>query len=136
MQVGFSGGARSKPSFHWARNLLSKTHDLHCLKTFDYSCSSAFALLWNMCSSRLPPSIIDDFNTFLNTTRITRLSNSSDFHGIQEGSYSVPIGDEVVEFKSAELAPPVGFFGMDYARYFLFLTINSPVLIDIKRNTS
>lgn len=118
LQVGFSPGSRSQPVFQFARTLKSAIHATRNLVAYTYSCISAFDLLWNMCTNRLPAWIIKDFNNFLNTTNICRLSNEPTHNATKKGDYSISIGDEVMEFQSDQLASPVGFFGMDYAKYF------------------
>lgn len=115
-QVGFSGGLRSKTSFDWARNLLPKKHSDQVLAMFNYSSSCAFALFWNMARRRLPSTIIADFEKFLHTTEIPRMKHRS-HHVTGDGAdYTVKVDGIDIDFNCADNAPPVGFFGMNYAR--------------------
>lgn len=85
VQVGYSGGLRSKPAFDWSKNLLVKTHTADSIKQFDYSCSSVYALLWNMCTHRLPPSIISDISGFLQYTRLPYIDSNQRKEGLHAG---------------------------------------------------
>lgn len=91
---------------------------------------SAFAIVWNMIHSRLPQEILADFNQFTVATGIKRMDGNGCMAD-KEGRtvYSVEIGGEKFDFHGAELAPPTGVFGKNYARLAsLFTNIYSTYL--------
>lgn len=114
MQIGYSGGSRSNPSFDWARNLLSKKHSKQEVEKFNFTCSSVFALFWNMCRKILHPEIIEDIEAFL-ATGVPRMDMGAKGEG-GRSTYTISHQDEEFDFHQGKLAPPVGFFSVNYAR--------------------
>ena len=99
----------------WARNIRRKitkssTADL------TYQSSSVFALAWNAFRMQLPEEVMADFNKFLANSGITRM-NPSGKKGKKNGEYTIGNAEEKVVFHDVELAPPAGFFGVNYTRY-------------------
>ncbi|KAF8809194.1 hypothetical protein BYT27DRAFT_7284279 [Phlegmacium glaucopus] len=117
VQIGYSAGSRSSPSFDWVKNLLSKKHSPEEKVAMDVKESSAFALMWNMIRSRLPQEILDDFNKFTTSTNIRRM-DANGHMADEKGQtfYSASIGEDQFDFHDAELAPPSGVFGKNYSR--------------------
>jgi len=114
VQIGYSGGSRSKPSFDWARNLLSKKHSKKEVESFNYTCSSVFALFWNMSRKILHPDIIGDIESFLESG-VPRMDMEA--KGERGSSiYTITYKEEEFDFHQGVLAPPVGFFSVNYAR--------------------
>ncbi|KAH9943786.1 hypothetical protein B0H21DRAFT_865180 [Amylocystis lapponica] len=116
VQIGYTAGARSQPSFDWARNLKSKKHSPEFICSLDYKCSSVFALFWNMLLGCLPDQIIDDLTNYLDATGICRM-DASGSRTSSHGEYTVKKGDDAVVFRDVELAPPTGVFAVNYARH-------------------
>lgn len=67
-----------------------------------------------MCTHRLPPEIIKDMDRFLENGVPRMDSNQKGAKGTC--GYSIQYGVHDITFKTAPLAPPVGFVGMNYAR--------------------
>jgi len=99
------------------KNLLSKRNSPEDIAAMDVAESSAFAIVWNMIRSRLPEEILADYDQFAATTGIKRMDGNGRMAD-KEGKtvYSVQIGGEKFDFHGAELAPPTGVFGKNYAR--------------------
>jgi hypothetical protein len=117
VQVGYSAGSRSAPAFHWVKNLLSKRIPQEEVDAMDKRASSAFAFAWNLGRSKLPDEVIQDFDQFLADTDIKHMDARGllvDERG--DNVYTAEIGDQVFEFHGANLAPPQGVFGKNYAR--------------------
>lgn len=119
MIQGYSAGARSRPCFGWAKNLTRK-HSQEEVKSLDYESSSVFALFWNMCKHRLPSSVIDDIEGYMEKTGISRM----DGNGLMaadgdpaKGRYTVSAGaGAAFTICEADLAPPTGVFAANYSR--------------------
>ncbi len=114
--VGFSAGARSKPQFHWVRNLLRKMSDDDALD-FRWEQSSAFALIWNILRKRLPPEIQKEWIGWLKNGKFPAMNPEWADHADNRGSYSICVKGETIKFNNAELAPPTGVMAQNYARY-------------------
>jgi hypothetical protein len=118
VQIRYSAGSRSSPSFDWVNNLKSKKHSLDEQAKMDVAESSAFALTWNMIRHRLPKEVISNFNAFTLVAGIKRM----DGNGLmvdEEGRsfYQVAVGEAGdLEFHNVELAPPMGVFSENYSR--------------------
>lgn len=69
----------------------------------------------------LPPSITNDFDNFLTATGLCRM-NATSMDPAASGKYAVQLEDDVVEFHNAEMAPPMGLVGINYARYMHFIS--------------
>ncbi|KAI1784793.1 hypothetical protein LXA43DRAFT_1100986 [Ganoderma leucocontextum] len=116
IQAGYSAGARSKPAFHWVRNLLRKEGlTAEFLASADYQTSCLFAVGWNMCRAQLPGEIMDNWVDWLQSNALPRMDAGIGIDGTL-GDYEVPLGDQLVTFHNAELAPPTGLLNQNYAR--------------------
>ncbi|KAM6489122.1 hypothetical protein JOM56_010310 [Amanita muscaria] len=111
--IGFSPGARSKPSFDWVRNVTKKIRK-DDLEDFNYQCSSAFAFFWNLARSWLPQEIIRDFDNFIQTHNLPAMNPNFQTDGL-DGKYTAFINGVQYEFSDARLAPPQAYFGGNYA---------------------
>ena len=118
-QIGYTSGARSKPKLDWARNLLRKISPEDLLD-LNYRSSSAFALFWNMLQSRLPTTVIQSFDSFLEETGIPRMDAYKTI-GSSNGSYMVSNLNQTYIFHDVPLPPPSGIFTQNYARYVMAL---------------
>ncbi len=113
--IGLSAGARSKPCFHWVRNLLKK-HTQDEIDDFDSKQCSAFAFFWNLLRHRLPLEILANFDGWMNTEMVPRMTTQwKDLE--TKGSYSIdlPFGRNF-EFHGVDLAPPAGIMAHNYSR--------------------
>ena len=128
VQVGYSSGSRSKPTFDWARNLLSKKYNSEDIEKFDHMCSSVFALFWNISRRVLHPAIIHDFEKFLSAGMV-RMDGNQKGRGL-DSIYHIKFDGQEHEFHAGELAPPVGFFSVNYARYGYFLLLAIIILVN------
>ncbi|RDB28016.1 hypothetical protein Hypma_002267 [Hypsizygus marmoreus] len=123
VQIGYSAGSRSSPKFDWVKNLLSNAHSDNTLAEINNDDSSVFAFAWQQLRSLLPTPIIDDFDVYLNNTKIKRMDANGHLPSSQsQRSYSVKILDNEFDFHHAELAPPTGVFGQNYSRPIHFET--------------
>ncbi|KAF8056073.1 hypothetical protein FPV67DRAFT_1678612 [Lyophyllum atratum] len=115
VQMGYSAGSRSRAHFDWVRNVTSAKHDA---SESDIRSSSLFALTWQLMRGRLPPEVIDDFDKFLETTKLKRMdANGRLAEGSgSTGTYTVNIGADQFDFHHVELAPPGGVMGVRYSR--------------------
>jgi len=112
--MGISCGMRSKEAFHWVRNLLKPKETTAAEKrSANYRSSSAFALFWNLCRSKLPEAIIDDITGYFGGIGVY-MDPSGASQG--EGKYMVGVDDIDVEFHGAPQPPPTGVVGGNYAR--------------------
>jgi hypothetical protein len=119
VQLGYSAGARSQPSFHWVRNIVLRNLDAAEIADNDRKTSSVFAFAWQLMRNRLPPEIMQDFDVFLQSSQLKRMDGNGSMcqsHGDIQGTYEVSIGRKVFDFCQAELAPPAGVFGTNYSR--------------------
>ncbi|GLB39703.1 hypothetical protein LshimejAT787_0702130 [Lyophyllum shimeji] len=125
VQMGYSAGARSKPSFHWVRNLLSKAGGPAAAAESDRKASCVYALAWQLLRGHLPEEVIRDFDDFMEKTKLKRMDGNGQLSpGILNctqspggaGSYSVNANGHEFSFHHVELAPPAGVFGENYAR--------------------
>ncbi|KAH9912790.1 hypothetical protein B0H21DRAFT_659601, partial [Amylocystis lapponica] len=112
--AGFSAGARSQPSFDWARNLLSKRHSPEFIHGLHHREASFFALQWNLMKARLPGEVMDDFEAFFERTGMCRMDTEQGKTAY--GDYTIQKGEHLINFKHVEMAPPSGMFGGNYAR--------------------
>ncbi|KAH9841909.1 uncharacterized protein C8Q71DRAFT_854263 [Rhodofomes roseus] len=113
--LGYTAGARSQPLFDWSRNLQSQKHSADFIQAHDYRVSSIFALFWNLIQSHLPDEVLAPVESYLTKNGICRMdSNTKRLE--KTGTYMVEWGDEYIEFNEAELAPPSGVAGCNYAR--------------------
>ncbi|RDB20488.1 hypothetical protein Hypma_012446 [Hypsizygus marmoreus] len=123
VQIGYSAGSRSSPKFDWVKNLLSETHPDDVVAEIDKNDSSVFAFAWQQLRALLPSPIIDNFDLYLNDTKIRRMDAHGQLPSTQsQGSYSVKIRNNDFTFHNAELAPPTGVFGQNYSRPIHFET--------------
>ncbi|GLB39670.1 hypothetical protein LshimejAT787_0701800 [Lyophyllum shimeji] len=117
VQMGYSAGARSKPAFHWVRNLLSKAGGPAAAAESDCKASCVYALAWQLLRGHLPEEVICDFDDFMEKTALRRMDgNGRMSSGGAAGTYSVTANGHEFHFHDAELAPPAGVFGENYAR--------------------
>ncbi|TFY63638.1 hypothetical protein EVJ58_g3143 [Rhodofomes roseus] len=114
--LGYTAGSRSHPLFDWARNLRSKKHTPEFLKDLDFRLSSAFALFWNLLQVRIPKEVLAPFESYLADNSMCRMDGNSGKSTDSRGIYMVDLGDKYIEFNDAELAPPSGVAGCNYAR--------------------
>ncbi|KAI0353733.1 hypothetical protein OH77DRAFT_585922 [Trametes cingulata] len=116
VQVGYTAGARSRPSFNWVRNLLRRQElSPDFLASSDYQTSCLFALAWNLIRARLPEAISTDWIDFLRSNGLPAMDAGI---GTEEltGDYVIQFGDDKVTFHEAELAPPTGLLNLNYSR--------------------
>lgn len=113
--IGLSAGARSNPTFHWVRNLLCK-HSQEVIDEFDLKQCSAFAFLWNWLRNHIHPEVIENFDTWMNTKMLPRMS--PEWRKLsKQGSYTVHLPNQPpLTFNNIELAPPAGVMASNYAR--------------------
>ena len=126
MQVGYSAGARSKPTFDWVRNILSKRTSSNTIDILDRESSHAFSLFWMLIRKKLPSEISDDIISWLNKTGIPRMNKNALSNLGEEseiGSIDLDIAGNIFSFHSAELAPPAGAMAVNYSRYFFLLLL-------------
>ncbi|KAI0351087.1 hypothetical protein OH77DRAFT_1411632 [Trametes cingulata] len=116
VQVGYTAGARSRPSFNWVRNLLRRQElSPEFLASSDYQTSCLFALAWNMIRARLPGAVTADWIEFLRSNGLPAMDAGIGIGGTK-GDYVIRFGDEEVTFHEAELAPPTGLLNLNYSR--------------------
>ncbi len=121
IQTGYSAGARSKPSFNWVRNIISRNDtSADFLASSDFRTSCLFALGWNMCRSVLPRDVMEEWETFLEAKRLPRMDAGVGTQSAS-GNVTVPLGDTSVTFHGMELAPASGLLNQNYARCALLL---------------
>ncbi|KAH9915751.1 uncharacterized protein B0H18DRAFT_1040298 [Fomitopsis serialis] len=113
--LGYTAGSRSHPLYDWARNLRSSKHTAEFIREHDFRVSSVFALFWNLIQSHLPEEVLAPFELYLSENSMGRMDANSKSRE-SKGIYMVECGDEYVEFNDAELAPPAGVAGCNYAR--------------------
>ncbi|RDB25914.1 hypothetical protein Hypma_006366 [Hypsizygus marmoreus] len=117
VQIGYSAGSRSSPKFDWVKNLLSDKHSEDTLTEINDDDSSVFAFAWQQMRSLLPIQIIDDFDLYLNSTKIKRMDANGQLPSAHsQRSYSVKIHDNEFDLHHAQLAPPTGVFGQNHSR--------------------
>ena len=120
VQMGYSAGARSKPSFGWVRNLERKNElTPEFLASVDYQTSCLFALAWNICRAQLPKEVMDEWVQWIESTQLPRMDAGVHMAGTH-GDYQIHIGEHTTTFHNAELAPPTGLLNQNYARSVLF----------------
>ncbi|KXN84190.1 hypothetical protein AN958_12894 [Leucoagaricus sp. SymC.cos] len=115
--AGFSAGARSKPEFHWAQNLIRKLAEGTALQ-FQQLQASAFALFWNMLEKRLPKEICNEWRGWISREVMPAMNplwKSGDPIS-SRGSYEIRVLDETVAIHDAQLALPSGVMVQNYAR--------------------
>ncbi|KAH9919230.1 uncharacterized protein B0H18DRAFT_882131 [Fomitopsis serialis] len=117
--VGYTAGSRSKPTFDWARNLLSKKHPPTYINGLACRASSAAALNFNLVRGRLPDALTRDLDEYLVKNQFCRMDGQGTMaeNGGSHGTYCIQKGNDSVEFHNVELAPPTAFMGANYARY-------------------
>ncbi|KAF8331270.1 hypothetical protein F5887DRAFT_895022 [Amanita rubescens] len=118
--AGFSAGARSKPSFGWARNFLPKTFAdkgsmEDTIEDINQNTCAAFALFWNICRSWVPPTIIDDIDKFTIGSGLPPMH--PDIIEGHDSDYQITINQLTFTFSNARLAPPMGLTANNYARF-------------------
>ena len=118
--VGFSAGARSSPSFGWARNIKQstfqdKTKVQDTIEELNEDTCAAFALFWNLCRSWLPDEIINDIDASTLSLGLPPMAPTvQDSH---DGGYHITLPDGLtVSFSDVRLAPPMGLTANNYAR--------------------
>lgn len=122
VQIGFSAGSRSAPQFDWVRNITNRKLPKGVVDEMDYRSSSIFALFWNLCRDLLPSEIMDDFDAFFDKFNMVRMSSekgaAKNFidKKTPRGEYIVQVGGTEFAFSNAEMAPPAGVCGQNYAR--------------------
>jgi hypothetical protein len=127
--AGWSSGSRIRPCLMWAKNLLAsavqemdtpeKVHE------YDFDCSSAYALLWNMIRKRLPEEILVDLKTFVeksgDVAKFTMNARGSSVHWgmtLPTGSNDANRHDTAYfQFSETELPPPQGIMASNYCRF-------------------
>ncbi|KAH9841338.1 uncharacterized protein C8Q71DRAFT_700010 [Rhodofomes roseus] len=114
--LGYTAGARSHPKFDWSKNLRSTRHTAEFIKEHNFHLSSVFALFWNLLLSHLPDEVLEPFETYLAENQMCRMDGNGAKERKAQGIYMVERGSECVEFNDAELAPPSGVAGCNYAR--------------------
>lgn len=131
VQLGYSAGARSKPAFHWVRNVQKpRSHAPGTEEKRDRDASCAFAYFWNLAKNRVPEEVIADFESFMASLEIGRMDGRSTMAGdgagakagtlagesISTGEYSISPSNQVYAFHNAQLAPPTGVMAANYSR--------------------
>ena len=116
VQVGFSTGARSKPSFHWVRNIPSKTVKAETADKLDQDSAAAFSLVWTLLKKKLPPVIISDTEEWIAKTDVPRMSKEVLGENGDIGPIRIYVQDDSFNLHNAELAPPTGVMAQNYAR--------------------
>src|SRR6266550_9410439 len=106
VQIGYSTGARSAPTFDWARNIISKCTTKQLAEDLDVATSSVFAMFWNICRAWLPCFVIQDIANFTSSNHIA-LMDGHHKKDTTYGTYTVNINDIEIEFHDALLAPPL-----------------------------
>lgn len=114
-QIGYTSGARSKRELGWAKNVIHKMSQDEKSR-LDYESASVFAMFWNMCRTKLPTEIIDDFDNFFQKTKAPRMNTSKELME-EEGKYTINDTQRSHTFHGVKMAPPCGFFGVNYSRY-------------------
>ncbi|KAF8310426.1 hypothetical protein F5887DRAFT_1081455 [Amanita rubescens] len=112
VQIGYSAGSRSKPSFNWVRNVRSTKTDARDL---DQRTCSAFAFFWNLCRGWLPPQIIVDIDRWITKSGLPAM-NATRQLGSHKGSYNLIVNGIPFTFSDVHLAPPAGVMARNYAR--------------------
>lgn len=117
IQTGYTPGLRNKPLFAWVRNLLggSETLSPEFLASSDYASSCLLAVAWNICRSRFPAIITDDWVEFLREHEMPPMDAGVGMSDLK-GSYAVQYGEESIVFHNAELAPGSGLLNWNYSR--------------------
>lgn len=119
MQVGYSAGARDKPTIDWVRNILSRRTSEDATTILDRHTSHIFSLFWMLIRKKLPPVISDDIISWLTTTSVPRM-NRDVLLGLADesdiGEIELDIGGNLFKFANAELAPPSGAMAANYSR--------------------
>ncbi|KAH9919252.1 uncharacterized protein B0H18DRAFT_882079, partial [Fomitopsis serialis] len=106
----------SHPAFHWSKNLRSSRHTAEFIKEHNFRLSSVFALFWNLLKSHLPDEVLGPFEAYLVENQMCRMDGDGEKAQKARGIYMAEWGSECVEFDNAELAPPSGVAGCNYAR--------------------
>jgi hypothetical protein len=135
-----STGNFNCPSIMWAQNLLGKKTIAGtlgaapaALKEFEYVSSCAFALLWNMVKSRVPEEVLIDVKNLMSSDNTPfKMDQGLKYWGMElpvkvrgkelsakelSAKASEGVEKEFYEFQGADLAPPQGAFGTNYARF-------------------
>ncbi|KAF5383887.1 hypothetical protein D9757_007416 [Collybiopsis confluens] len=113
--AGWCAGSRSRTTFDWVKNLLG-TQSKEQKMEYEYRAASAFALFWNMVKSLGPEEVRRDLEAFASTDGLYRM-DSAIWGGGREQQYSVMLDEEELLFQGADMAPPSGVFGRNYARF-------------------
>ncbi|KAE9383152.1 hypothetical protein BT96DRAFT_844479 [Gymnopus androsaceus JB14] len=81
--------------------------------------ASVFALFWNLIRSYGPRDVVEDFEGFITSLGIFRMDPGIHGGG-PERQYTIPINGINIVFDDADMAPPQGVFGRNYARHVHF----------------
>jgi len=81
----------------------------------NYESASVFAMFWNMCWTRFPVEVIDDFDDFLQKTEVPRMNSSGDLLE-DTGAYTISDLKHQHTFYGVKLPPPCGYCGVNYSR--------------------
>ena len=128
VQVGYSAGARSRPSFAWVRNILSRCTSPSTIDTLDRKSSHVYSLFWMLIQKKLPNVISDDIITWLAQTNIPRMNKNGLLELGEEcniGEIELDIAGNLFSFHQAEYAPPSGVMAANYSRHILLLSFCS-----------
>jgi hypothetical protein len=117
--VGFSAGARSHPSFGWARNIVASSFEdkeemPDTIEELNQDTCAAYALFWNMCQSWLPAEITDEIDDFTVNSGLPPMN--PEVQEGHDGDYSFTVDGPTVNFSGVRLAPPSGLIANNYAR--------------------
>lgn len=127
MQTGYSAGARSAPQFDWVRNITSRKLTPEFIASSNYRTSCLFAVFWNICLTRLPAEVMEDFVQFTKDNKLPRMDGGVGTTATT-GTVKVEIGGMAVSLPDLELAPACGMMADRYGRcvtsslkYYLYL---------------
>ncbi|TEB26005.1 hypothetical protein FA13DRAFT_1636803 [Coprinellus micaceus] len=113
VQVGFSAGSRSVPSFGFVRNLLSKDTSADAANR---EFSALLTFFWLCAMGVFPQEIIDDFKNFYGEFDIPRLNPDWPHSNEVQGTLSLPPQCSSYTFRDIELAPGCAVMVQRYAR--------------------
>ena len=113
VQIGFSAGSRSVPSFGFVRNLLSKAADADAANR---NFSALLTFFWLCSMGVFPQEIIDDIKKFYREYDIPRLNPDWPSSEETRGTLSLPPECGSYTFHDVELAPGCAVMVQRYAR--------------------
>ena len=114
--IGYSAGSRNNKQFYWAKNLSSKKFTQEKIHKLDFESSSVFALFWNMAKTHFPDAIIKDTTDFFTSIGACGMDADSGAKATK-GIYGLEVDGLNIEFHGVDLAPPMGVFASNYAKW-------------------